>query len=779
VSAVVECLNGLDIVVERSMYWANGTRRGGHNSQAVEAPAGKWYLAEGSTGFFDTFVLIANPDGTASADVRVTFLREDGTTVSYPAFTMPPSSRWNIWVNAEVPALANKPFSTVVESVNGVSVFVERAMYFGGNPWEGGHGSTGVTSPSATWFFGEGFTGGSPSLSFDTFLLLSNPGTTAATATVTFLREGAPPIPRTYSLLPTSRQNIWVDLIAGLESAAFSMRVESDQPVIAERAEYWGPAGSWLEAHNSPGVTGSATKWAFAEGAEDGIDASGLNYDSYYLVANPSTQSLALRATFVREDGTGVVQNHTVPPQSRFTLPTSLVPELSNQRFAAFFESTNGVAFAAERAMYWGGGYFGGHGSAGTPWTGAIATPPSPPLPAATSMSPATGPTAGGTPFTITGTNFRAGSTVTFGGAPAPGVVTLNATTITGVTPAHLEGFVDVTVTSGGAASTLSGAFVYVAPILPMIGSVSPSVGPTTGSTLVTVKGTNFVNVTSVTLGGSAPSSVTVVDPATITFVTKPHAAGAVELEVQTGAGTALAQGAFTYQRATAANDILGFGDSNTAGYTATSCGWIGVPPNAPSLVCTGTFDAGYPGRLQSMLSATYPTQSGIIVANAGKPGEWAADGVSRLPSRLTPAQDLVVIMEGVNDLNAGQAPGTVASSVRTMVRTAKSAGKLVFLGTVLPCVTVTYDYLGSPLPQAKCDNALVSDLNQRLRTIAGQEQVTVADFHESFTKPGINTAGLFSADGLHPNESGYHRMADLVRNLLVPAYETVPPIVP
>ena len=46
------------------MYWAYGLRRGGHNSQGVAAPSSEWYLAEGTVGFFDTFVLITNSSAT-------------------------------------------------------------------------------------------------------------------------------------------------------------------------------------------------------------------------------------------------------------------------------------------------------------------------------------------------------------------------------------------------------------------------------------------------------------------------------------------------------------------------------------------------------------------------------------------------------------------------------------------------------------------------------------------------------------------------------------------
>ena len=76
VSAVID--SSLDIIVERSMYFPGTARRDGHNVVGVTAPALVWRLAEGSTHFFNPFVLIANPSRTSTALVRVTFLRTDG-----------------------------------------------------------------------------------------------------------------------------------------------------------------------------------------------------------------------------------------------------------------------------------------------------------------------------------------------------------------------------------------------------------------------------------------------------------------------------------------------------------------------------------------------------------------------------------------------------------------------------------------------------------------------------------------------------------------------------
>lgn len=797
VSAVVESTNSLPIVVERTMYWANGTKRGGHTSEAVSGPATKWYLAEGATGYFDTFVLIANPDPAQAADVKVTFLRDDGSApVQLPVFSLGPSQRTTIWVNLDVPELAATAFSTVVESTNGTKLFVERAMYFPppptGGTWEAGHGSAAVTAPSTTWFFGEGYTGDTPALAFDTFLLLANPGDTKADVTVEFLLDGEPPVVKTYPVEPRTRKSVWVDLLTDrdgrLGDAMFSMRVESTQPIIAERAMYWGPqvngVTAWHEAHNTPGVTAEALAWAFAEGIQGGVDPTGLAFESYFLVANPSDTKLSVRATFLREDGTGIVHTYDVPAKSRSTLPAGLFPEITNQKFAAFFESTNNVPFVAERAMYWGAGWYGGSGATGTPFTGTVATPPAPPLPQVTAISPTQGYTTGGLDVTITGTNFRAGSTVTIGGTAAANVVVLNATTIRAKTPARPAGPADVVVAAGTATTTLANGFTYVALPQPEIAGVSPTKGPTGGGTDVTITGANLGSIVEVTFGGVPATQITQVTATSLVARTPARAAGTVDVAVRSIEGlTATKSSAFTYEPTLATDNILAFGDSNTQGFIAVNCRWEVISPMSNTFVvrCDDGNDGGYPARLAALLRAEYPTLT-ITVNNGGLGGEWTADGAIRLPKAMRASNDLVVIMEGINDLNGGVSAGTVAGNLRTMVRAAKNAGKKVFLGTVLPVVEATVEglpFYKGPGENAAQGDAVIRGLNDRIRGVALDEDVTLVDFYASFTANGINTSSLLSGDGLHPNAAGYDRMAGRVRSHVFELFDGKPPIVP
>jgi hypothetical protein len=93
-------------------------------------------------------------------------------------------------------------------------------------------------------------------------------------------------------------------------------------------------------------------------------------------------------------------------------------------------------------------------------YTVSLAESDTPPVqtPAVTSISPTSGPAAGGTSVTITGTDFVDGATVSFGGTPATNVVFVDSSHLTCTAPARPAGTLsDVVVTNPGpAAGTLT-----------------------------------------------------------------------------------------------------------------------------------------------------------------------------------------------------------------------------------------------------------------------------------------------------------------------------------
>jgi hypothetical protein len=344
-STVVTSSTGAPLVVERTMRW-DASGYGGHGAEAT-APATQWYFAEGSQGFFSTYVLLFNPHGEANR-ATVRYLRENAAPLTR-TYDLQAMARVTIDAGAD-PELVDRSFGmTITFDRPGLA---ERAMYFGGPPlWRAGHGAAGVTQPSASWFFAEGATGPY----FETFILLSNPNDQPAEATVTFLPDTGLPVTinRTIRAMERITINIEADAPA-LANAAVATQVVATQPIVAERAQYWPyTPDRWFEAHASAGVRAAGLDWGLAEGRVGGAEG----YQTYVLLANPSTSPTDVTITFVRETGLAVTKTFTVNPTSRFNVstgPGSLVPELIDERFGAIIHATSPIM--VERAMYWNAG---------------------------------------------------------------------------------------------------------------------------------------------------------------------------------------------------------------------------------------------------------------------------------------------------------------------------------------------------------------------------------------------------------------------------------------
>lgn len=160
-----------------------------------------------------------------------------------------------------------------------------------------------------------------------------------------------------------------------------------------------------------------------------------------------------------------------------------------------------------------------------------------------TSVTPPTGPSGGGTAIAITGTNFPTSPvpTVTVGGVAATSVIRVSATQLTAVTGAHAAGLVDVVVSAAGSrAATCTGCFTYTSAAVTVTSVTSPF-GDVAGGARVAINGTNFSTISSVTFGGRAGTSVSVVSGTRID-VTVPSglAIGAVNVVVTPSGGSAV-----------------------------------------------------------------------------------------------------------------------------------------------------------------------------------------------------------------------------------------------
>jgi hypothetical protein len=239
------------------------------------------------------------------------------------------------------------------------------------------------------------------------------------------------------------------------------------------------------------------------------------------------------------------------------------------------------------------------------------------PSPAITSVSPSSGPTAGGTPVVITGVNFTGAAAVKFGGSDAASYIIDSATQITAVSPAVSAGTVDITVTTAGGSSATCAAdqFTYVP--APTVTGISPTSGPTAGGTSVTITGTNFTGASAVTIGGTAATTVTVVNATTITATTPAGTAGAKDVVVTTPGGTGT--GLFTYvtpptiSKAFGAAGILLNGSASLS-FTVTNPAANSIP--LTGLAFTDNLPAGLTVATPNGLSGS--CGGGTITATAG-----------------------------------------------------------------------------------------------------------------------------------------------------------------
>ena len=204
---------------------------------------------------------------------------------------------------------------------------------------------------------------------------------------------------------------------------------------------------------------------------------------------------------------------------------------------------------------------------------------------------------------------------------------------------------------------------------------------------------------------------------------------------------------------------FVAFGDSITAGEDGQNSLTSDVGGVLQFVQSVILFGFQYPSVLSTSLKARYTTQTdAIAVLNAGYPGESAGSAATLTRfSSVTSGFQVVLLMEGSNDLGTAYTSGSTftdaaITGLQLMLRRAKTAGLRPYLATVPPmnpnaCTPVCRGFAAG----------LVNAFNDRIRALAVAEGVTLVDVNRGFN----GDLTLFSQDGLHPNASGYERIAD------------------
>ena len=153
--------------------------------------------------------------------------------------------------------------------------------------------------------------------------------------------------------------------------------------------------------------------------------------------------------------------------------------------------------------------------------------------------------------ITLTGTNFVSGATVRVGGAAATSVTFVSATQVRATTPAGTAGARDVQITNpGGQSATRTSAFTYTSSTAPTITAVSPASGPTSGGTVITITGSNYVLGAGgeIRVGGVMCSNIQYISATQLRATTPSGTAGARDVYIRNPNGqTVTRTGGFTY----------------------------------------------------------------------------------------------------------------------------------------------------------------------------------------------------------------------------------------
>lgn len=172
--------------------------------------------------------------------------------------------------------------------------------------------------------------------------------------------------------------------------------------------------------------------------------------------------------------------------------------------------------------------------------------------PTVTSLSPAAGPTLGGSQVTVYGTGLDKNTQLRFGEALAT-LTEVGKGFVKVVTPPG-QGLVDVSAKSKYGQATLAGGYVYVddqGTAATKILSIAPKQGPVGGGGQVAVVATGLVAASDTTLliGNKVATilSVSAKDHVVLATVPKAMGPGPVDVSLQTSKGSDVAAGGYTY----------------------------------------------------------------------------------------------------------------------------------------------------------------------------------------------------------------------------------------
>ncbi len=353
-SMIVTSLNGVGIVAERPMYFTyNGISSGSDTLGTTQLGQDYYFADVESERNYSSFITILNPPGGKTANVTVNYYAF-GSQLATTTVVVPPGTRGT---TSPMALGINQAAAVVVHSDQ--PVVVERPMYFStarsniSGPVTGAATLVGAPAPSTTWLFAEGYTGAN----FHDYLTLANFSATAtANVTVTLQFANGATDPTTVQVAPQSQYVFDVNRVASgfaQATSAVSAQVKSDNPIVAQREEYFRyngttPGGTDVLGQSSAAQAG----YSFAEGYTTN------GFSEFLTLQNPNTSSEDVVVRMYMSNSITTAQVVTVAAQTRVTIdiggivqPIAQVDRSAGYAVALSVQAAGGT-IVAERPMY-------------------------------------------------------------------------------------------------------------------------------------------------------------------------------------------------------------------------------------------------------------------------------------------------------------------------------------------------------------------------------------------------------------------------------------------
>ncbi|KAJ5151505.1 hansenula MRAKII killer toxin-resistant protein 1 precursor [Penicillium canariense] len=341
------------------------------------------------------------------------------------------------------------------------------------------------------------------------------------------------------------------------------------------------------------------------------------------------------------------------------------------------------------------------------------------PAPVVSSVSPTSGPVAGGTTVTIVGSGFTGATAVTFGSTPATFTVNSN-TQITATAPAGPSGGgpVPVVVTGPGGTSASGVNYTYIP--APVVTSVSPTAGPAAGGNTVSIIGSGFTGATAVTFG-STPATFSVISNTQITAVAPagPSGGGPVPVIVTGPGGTSASGVNYIYIPAPVVSSVSPISGPVAGGTVVTI---LGSGFTGATAVTFGSTAAAFTVDSNTQITATAPagpSGGGPVPVFVTIPGGTSAPGVNftyipaPVVSSVSPTSGpfiggtTVTILgsgfTGATAVNFGLTPATFTVNSNNQITAVSPGGTAGFTYSVLvtgpggssgPVLAANFDYV-------------------------------------------------------------------------------------